>query len=289
VCELMGMCFQEPIAADFTIREFALRAEENADGWGLGWYPDGSVALAKEPLRWGETKYTAFLETYSGMRSTVYLAHVRHKTVGDRPTHADTHPFVRELDGRAYCFAHNGTLRGTFWEQPLGRFRPLGATDSERLFCLLLADLSRRGGRLDSPLEWSWLAERLLAFNEWGKLNCLLSDGRRLFAYHDRGAFKGLTFRKVLVWGHNRRHFEDPDLSVNLEGETVNHGYVLATRPLSRTGWERFHPGELIVFARGEVCFSTHRDVTETEQAARRRRPSVRGRPQPRAVVKSSS
>jgi len=37
MCELMAMCFEAPVSADFSIREFAARGEENADGWGLGW------------------------------------------------------------------------------------------------------------------------------------------------------------------------------------------------------------------------------------------------------------
>ena len=47
MCELMGLSFAKPISADFSIREFALRSEENADGWGLGWYPDQSLAVEK--------------------------------------------------------------------------------------------------------------------------------------------------------------------------------------------------------------------------------------------------
>ena len=44
MCELLGLSFAKSIPADFSIREFALRSDENADGWGLGWYPDQSVA-----------------------------------------------------------------------------------------------------------------------------------------------------------------------------------------------------------------------------------------------------
>ncbi|NBO19027.1 MAG: hypothetical protein EBV03_07355, partial [Proteobacteria bacterium] len=41
-------------------------------------------------------------------------------------------PFVRELWGRHFAFAHNGTLRGVK-KRPLGRFRPIGSTDSTKL------------------------------------------------------------------------------------------------------------------------------------------------------------
>ena len=52
MCELLGLSFAKSIPADFSIREFAQRSDENADGWGLGWYPDQSLAIVKEPLRW---------------------------------------------------------------------------------------------------------------------------------------------------------------------------------------------------------------------------------------------
>src|SRR5438093_520107 len=73
MCELMGLCFAQPISADFSIREFALRSDENADGWGLGWYPDQSLAIVKEPVRWQASPYTGFLESYPHLQACVYV------------------------------------------------------------------------------------------------------------------------------------------------------------------------------------------------------------------------
>src|SRR5712675_2361452 len=93
MCELLGLSFARPLSADFSIRVFALRAAENADGWGLAWYPDRSLAIVKEALDWRESLYSRFLETYQGLRSEIYIAHVRHRSTSGTPTHADTHPF----------------------------------------------------------------------------------------------------------------------------------------------------------------------------------------------------
>src|SRR4051794_23895276 len=112
MCELMGVCFERPVPAAFSVREFALRGEHNADGWGLAWYPDQSLAIIKEPIKWGESMHSRFLESYRYVESRIFIAHVRHRTTGGEPTHADTHPFRRELGGREYCCAHNGTLLG---------------------------------------------------------------------------------------------------------------------------------------------------------------------------------
>lgn len=258
MCELMGLCFARPISADFSLREFALRGEENADGWGLGWYPDQSLALVKEPIQWRASSYTGFLECYPGLRSNLFIAHVRHKTTGGQPTHADTHPFTRELHGLAYCFCHNGTI-DRFGELRLDRFRPVGATDSEHLFCYLLDNLAPFADGLDAPERWKWLRERLVEVNQRGKLNCLLSDGRRLFCYHDTAGYKGLTFRKVHIRSEEVRRFEDAEVQIDLEGSAANYGFVVATYPLSRTGWQRFEPGELLVFENGSMAYSSHR------------------------------
>ena len=159
MCELMGMSFAKPVVASVTMQAFSERSKDNADGWGLAWYPDRSAAMVKQPVRWS-MQHNQFLEHYPGLLSSVYLAHVRHQTVGGQPTNADTHPFCRELNGREYCFAHNGTLVGEFWQRPLGRFRPVGATDSEFIFCLLLAELE----------EFSRLAKDVEQANTNGEL-----------------------------------------------------------------------------------------------------------------------
>src|SRR5262249_37615806 len=151
-------------------------------------------------------------ETYHRLRSRIYLGHVRHKTTGNgMPTRADTHPFGRELAGREYCFAHNGTLNGPFWDLPLHRYRPIGRTDSEYLFCHLLDEIATLDGQLSSPDSWVWLHGKLNALNRWGRLNCLLADGQRLFSYHDASGWKSLAVRKVYVPDSKKRSFGDPE------------------------------------------------------------------------------
>lgn len=261
MCELMGLSFARPLSADFSVREFAGRDAENADGWGLAWYPDQSLARIKEPISWRASQHTGFLETYHAIASSIYIAHVRHKTIGGPPTHADTHPFSREWGGREYCFAHNGTLVELTACAPVGRYRPLGTTDSEYAFCHLLEQLAQRGRHLDDVAGWNWLHRQLARLNELGKLNCLLSDGRHLFCYFDRAGHKGLTFRKIHIRSHQTRRFEDFELQIDLEDDAINHGYAIATHPLSDAGWHPFHQGELLVLREGTIRFSSHRSL----------------------------
>ncbi|MEJ7680200.1 MAG: class II glutamine amidotransferase [Segetibacter sp.] len=101
--------------------------------------------------------------------------------------------------------------------------------------------------------------------NRLGKLNVLLSDGHRLFCYHDTGGWKGLNFRALHVRDHQTRHFEDASLAIDVEAKSANHGFVVATQPLGEQGWHPFRTGELIVFERGSIRFSSHRNHRVSE------------------------
>lgn len=272
MCELMAMSFADPVSADFSLREFAARGEVNPDGWGLAWYPDGgrAVAVVKEPVKWTASRTADFLADHPTLSSRIYLAHVREGTVGGPPNYADTHPFTREQGGRDYVLAHNGTLSGPAWDLPLGHHRPVGATDSERFFCHLLHTLGESIDPLRTEADWHSLHQHLREVNTMGKLNILCSDGDRLFVYHDVNGWKGLNFRRVRVHDGQTRHFGDDDMGIDLApgpDARPNAGFVCATFPMSPTGWHPFQRGELIVFDRGVVVYSSHRAVESAEFA----------------------
>lgn len=256
MCELMGLSFDRPLSADFSIRAFALRDVENADGWGLAWYPDRSVSVVKEALTWRESGYSKFLESYQRLSSRIYIAHVRHKTIGGLPTHADTHPFCRECFGHDFCFAHNGTIHG-FGGLETKRYRPVGSTDSEQVFCHLLDLMSEQDEPLVDESGWRWLHATLQRINQSGSLNCLMSDGKRLFAYRDLQGWKGLTLRKIRFRNTDERIFEDATMEVTMAGDSASHGFIVATCPLTKTGWHELGVGQLVVLENGTLRFSS--------------------------------
>jgi predicted glutamine amidotransferase len=261
MCELMGLSLDRPAPAHFSIQEFGQRDAQNLDGWGLAWYPDRSASVIKEPVSWRASQHTGFLEKYHGLSSSTYIAHVRHKTVGGIPTHADTHPFQRELRGKEYVFAHNGTLNELQENFNLGRFTPLGVTDSEYAFCHLLAHLERRGRHLDTADDLQALHERLRLLNGQGELNCLLSDGQSLVAYHDMAAYKGLVWATLNIPHHQAGRFQDSEMQLVVEGSHSIRGFIVATHPMSDLDWRRFEPGELLLVEKGVVKYSTHHQM----------------------------
>ncbi|OAM25695.1 class II glutamine amidotransferase [Eikenella exigua] len=75
------------------------------------------------------------VKTYQ-IKSTNVIAHIRKATQGSVGL-ANTHPFIREILGKYWLFAHNGHLGG-FQPKEGKYYRPIGSTDSERVFCFIL-------------------------------------------------------------------------------------------------------------------------------------------------------
>ena len=254
MCELLALCFNVRVDFRLSIRVFRGRGVENPDGWGVAFYPDRAALVIKESASSVDSGLLGFLSGYGRVRSKIFIAHVRRASAGS-VAYRNTHPFLRELGGREYVFAHNGTLNGV--EQlRLGRFRPVGETDSERAFCYLLAGIEERGVTRWGYGDFEWLHGRLRELDGLGTFNCLLSDGEYLFAYHDEEGYNGLHY----VWRaapFPRVRLVDEDFEVDLQElkEPGERGYVIATRPLTDEGWLRFAPGELVVFRDGVIVY----------------------------------
>src|SRR5207237_9082112 len=87
------------------------------------------------------------------------------------------------LWGRHFVFASNGTVKNASGLK-LGRFQPIGKTDSERAFCYLLGALEADFKR--PPKSPGALTDAIAAhagrIGRAGTFNMLLGDGDQLFA-----------------------------------------------------------------------------------------------------------
>ena len=158
------------------------RTDNHNDGWGIAFFEGAGVrhfvdyqAAIASPI--------AALIKQCPIKSKNVIAHIRKATQG-RVALENCHPFVREMWGRYWVFAHNGDLKE--FAPPLdGRFRPVGTTDSEHAFCFLLQELRRRFGDTPPglPALRAALGELVRAVADYGTFNMMLSDGTALFAH----------------------------------------------------------------------------------------------------------
>ena len=140
MCQLLGMNANTPTDVMFSFTGLATRAQEHKDGFGIAFFEDKGLRHFIDDRSARESPVADLVRRYP-IRSDNVIAHIRKATQG-RIALENTHPFVRELWGRYWVFAHNGNLEG-FAPRLHGAFRPVGDTDSERAFCWLMQEIAK--------------------------------------------------------------------------------------------------------------------------------------------------
>ena len=158
MCQLLGMNANTPTDVMFSFTGFATRAEEHKDGFGIAFFEGAGVRLMVDAQSARESPVAEMVRRYP-IKSNHIVAHIRKATQGS-VTLANTHPFVRELWGRYWVFAHNGDLKG-FAPRLHGAFRPVGETDSERAFCWLMQELAKAHASVPTTPELTSPSDRV--------------------------------------------------------------------------------------------------------------------------------
>ncbi len=224
------------------------RTDTHHDGWGIAFFEGAGVRHFVDHQAAIASPIAELIKHYP-IKSLNVIAHIRKATQGQVALE-NCHPFVREMWGRYWVFAHNGDLKG-FDPVLDGPYRPVGNTDSERAFCFLLQQLRERFG--DTPPAMSALraaiADLVAVIARHGTFNMMLSDGTALFAH----CSTKLCY-VVRQYPFAAACLADEDLSVDFSQVTTPNDRVaiIVTTPLTTNEtWTEFAPGELKVFVDG--------------------------------------
>jgi predicted glutamine amidotransferase len=153
MCQLLGMNCNVPTDIVFSFTGFAMRGgqtDTHHDGWGIAFFEGAGVRHFVDHQAAINSPIAELIKRYP-IKSKNVIAHIRKATQGV-VTLENCHPFVRELWGRYWVFAHNGDLK-EFDPVLDGAFRPVGTTDSEQAFCLIMQELRERFGDTRPPLS----------------------------------------------------------------------------------------------------------------------------------------
>ena len=259
MCQLLGMNCNTPTDVTFSFTGFAQRGgrtDHHSDGWGIAFFEGGEAEGSDKGLRHfvdhqsaSESPVAELIRRYP-IKSRNVIAHIRKATQG-RVALENCHPFVRELWGRYWVFAHNGDLKG-FNPRLHGSFRPVGNTDSERAFCWIMQELAKSHAGVPTIDELTLTLRELAAqIAPHGTFNFLLSNGLALWAHATTSLYH--VERK-----HPFSHatLSDEDLSVNFADQAApgDRVAVVVTAPLTTNeNWLPFAPGELRVFEGGAL------------------------------------
>jgi glutamine amidotransferase len=235
----------------FSFTGFAMRGgrtDTHHDGWGIAFFEGAGVRLFVDHQAAVASPVAELIKRYP-IKSKHVIAHIRKATQGHVALE-NCHPFVRELWGRYWVFAHNGDLKE--FAPPLnGPFRPVGSTDSEQAFCFILQELRARFGDVAPALAElrGALAELVRAVGAHGAFNMMLSDGSALFAHcSTRLCYVVRQYPFVTA------QLSDEDVSVDFSQVTTpdDRVAIIVTEPLTTNeSWTEFKPGELKVFVDG--------------------------------------
>ena len=217
----------------------------HADGWGAAFYEGSAARIFKEPRPASESRCLRFISEYD-YQSEIVVAHIRRANPPQYGrTSANTHPFEREWRGQSWVFAHNGKLPGIREQFPkITRFRPMGDTDSEYAFCLLLNRLAEcRSEKLTQNVLDKTLSPRIIKLAALDEFNFLLSNGIFLIAF-----------------AHTKLHMVQREC-LDAEGcqQLVT---LLATTPLTDESWVRLSNGSLYIYQGGEL--SVQKNIVAT-------------------------
>lgn len=252
MCQLLGMNCNVPTDICFSFEGFHRRGgltDHHADGWGIAFFEGLGCRVFMDSKPAVESPVAELVRNYA-IRSTNVIAHIRKATKGAVALE-NTHPFLRELWGRYWIFAHNGTLEN-FSPRLSGHYQPVGSTDSELAFCHLLDTLRQTFPQGEQPGLAVLRAEmqritRQLA--QYGVFNYLLSNGEYLFA-HCADKLCYVLRRAPFA----QAHLIDQDVTVDFNELATpdDKVAVIATLPLTdNETWTPMRPGELLVLQHG--------------------------------------
>ncbi len=266
MCQLLGMNCNAPTDVTFSFRGFAQRGghtDHHADGWGIAFFEGEEDDAGK-----GDKGLRHFVDHQSACSSPVaelisrypiksrnVISHIRKATQG-RAALENCHPFVRELWGRYWVFAHNGDL-GDFAPRLHGNFKPVGATDSERAFCWIMQELAKSHADVPSVAELTLTLRELAAqISPHGTFNFLLSNGQALWAHASTKADSQRLYYAERKHPFAHATLSDEDVSVNFADHTSPSDKVAVVVSATLTtieSWTSLASGALLVFVGGAL------------------------------------
>jgi len=239
MCELFAMSANQPTDVGRYLSHLIPRGGKSgphADGWGVAYFEGRASRVFKDTVPAAESRYLSLLAK-SRLKSTTVVAHIRRANPASAGrTAANTHPFEREWNGYSWIFAHNGKLPelADVGRCSAGRFQPLGNTDSELAFCMLLDSIAShiKNGSAISPREvTAAIAPVVNDLDALGEFNFILSNGEYLF-----------------VHAHTRLHVLEQSLYTSPSRKSQ---VLLATAPLTNENWRPLSPGGIRVYQSG--------------------------------------
>ncbi|UNM97083.1 class II glutamine amidotransferase [Ignatzschineria rhizosphaerae] len=263
MCQLLGMNCNTPTDIVFSFEGFRRRGGEtdiHVDGFGIAFFEGKGIRIYQDDRPCASSPVADLVKAYQ-IKSKNVISHIRKATQG-HVSLANTHPFMRELWGEYWLFAHNGHLNDpkTLFKESQGQYyRPVGTTDSEQAFCYILEHLRQRFNHKPTKEEIFREIQQLTEkIREAGIFNFILSNGEWMIAHSST-----LLHYIIRQAPFGEATLLDDDVNIDFAAVTTpkDRVAVIATLPLtSNENWHQFATNELLMFEEGAVVLQDCKD-----------------------------
>jgi glutamine amidotransferase len=261
MCELFALSASAPVEIKLSLAELARHGGQtgiHSDGWGVAFLEGRDVRLIREPSAAAFSPWVQCLQDHPVQSDTV-IAHIRHATRGAIEL-ANTQPFVRELGGRVQVFAHNGYLDDAVLSDKasMQRFQPIGDTDSEAAFCLLLERMAANSGASERPdRNLAIFAAFAREMRDHGPANIIYASDGHLLIYADRRTQRPGVIEPPGLWILQRQCSASAEsmfagAGVSVAGTALSV-VLIASVPLTSEPWQPLERSTAIEVRNGHV------------------------------------
>lgn len=253
MCQLLGMNCNTPTDITFSFEGFRRRAgltDVHTDGFGIAFFEGKGIRIFRDNQAAASSSIGDLVSQYR-IKSYNVIAHIRKATKGN-VTIENTHPFIREIWGENWVFAHNGTVEN-LQHCPKSHYQPIGSTDSELAFCCLADKLKQRFTQKPTEKEiFDAVVEITSEIATHGVFNFILSNGEWMIArcstnlhYVTRKAPFGTALREDDVMIDFQKYTKESDKVT-----------IITTKPLTTNeNWVKMKNGGYVFFKEGDKLF----------------------------------
>lgn len=251
MCQLLGMNCNTPTDIVFSFEGFRRRAgltDSHTDGFGIAFFEGKGVRIFRDNRAAHSSPIGDCVKQYK-IKSFNVIAHIRKATQG-QVSIENTHPFIREIWGENWVFAHNGNLRQVP-DMSDSFCQPIGNTDSETAFCYIAEQLKKRFRRKPSETEiFATIQQVTNELSQHGTFNFILSNGEWMIA-HCSTNLHYLT--RQAPFGKAHRIDDDGVIDFNDYAKDGDKVTIITTFPLTKDeNWTKMKNGGFVFFKNGE-------------------------------------
>ncbi|WP_314185834.1 class II glutamine amidotransferase [Aggregatibacter kilianii] len=250
MCQLLGMNCNVPTDIVFSFEGFRHRAgltNTHSDGFGIAFFEGKGIRVFRDNKPGYISPIADCVKQYN-IKSLNVIAHIRKATQGDVNIE-NTHPFIREIWGENWVFAHNGNLT-ELPDMSESICQPIGTTDSETAFCYIAEQLKSRFRKKPSEEQiFATIKEITNQLAEHGTFNFILSNGEWMIA---RCSTNLHYITRQAPFGKAQRIDDDGVIDFSNYAKDGDKVTIITTAPLTKDEvWTKMENGGFIFFKNG--------------------------------------